>query len=103
MGEMKTNVTVVILAAGLGTRMLSKKAKVLHEAGGDTLLNHIISAALHVAPAERIVAVIGHQAAEVRTSVTEPGIRFAEQTEQHGTGHAVLCARARLKPQAGCC
>ena len=83
----------MILAAGLGTRMRSKKAKVLHHAGGDTLLNQIIRAALHVAPAERIVAVVGHQAEPVRHSVHAPGIRFAEQTEQKGTGHAVLCAR----------
>jgi len=98
---MKTNVTVVILAAGLGTRMLSKKAKVLHEAGGNTLLNHIIRAALHVAPAGRIVAVVGHQAEQVRASVTEPGIRFADQTEQHGTGHAVLCARGEAEAASG--
>jgi bifunctional UDP-N-acetylglucosamine pyrophosphorylase/glucosamine-1-phosphate N-acetyltransferase len=98
---MKTNVTVVILAAGLGTRMLSKKAKVLHEAGGDTLLNHIIRAALHVAPAERIVAVVGHQAGQVRASVTEPGIRFADQVEQHGTGHAVQCARGEAETAGG--
>jgi bifunctional UDP-N-acetylglucosamine pyrophosphorylase/glucosamine-1-phosphate N-acetyltransferase len=91
---MENNVTVVILAAGLGTRMKSNKAKVLHEAGGDTLLNQIIRAALHVAPAERIVAVVGHQTDQVRASVTQPGIRFAEQKEQKGTGHAVLCARA---------
>ncbi len=98
---MKTNVTVVILAAGLGTRMLSKKAKVLHEAGGDTLLNHIIRAALHVAPPERIVAVVGHQAAEVRASVTEPAVRFAEQASQLGTGHAVLCARGEAETPSG--
>jgi bifunctional UDP-N-acetylglucosamine pyrophosphorylase/glucosamine-1-phosphate N-acetyltransferase len=98
---MKTNVTVVILAAGLGTRMMSKKAKVLHEAGGDTLLNHIVRAALRVAPAESIVAVVGHQAADVRRSVTEPGIRFAEQAEQQGTGHAVLCARAEAQTAGG--
>ena len=66
---MKQNVTVVILAAGLGTRMKSKKAKVLHEAGGDTLLNHVIRAALPLAPPEKIIAVIGHQADEVRASV----------------------------------
>ena len=90
---MNTDVTVVILAAGLGTRMKSKKAKVLHEAGGDTLLNHMIRAALRVAPADRIVAVVGHQAEQVRESVQVPGIRFAEQAEQRGTGHAVLCAR----------
>lgn len=98
---MRTNVTVVILAAGLGTRMRSKRAKVLHEAGGDTLLNHIIRAALHVAPAERIVAVVGHQAAEVQASVSEPGIRFAQQREQKGTGHAVLCARAEAEEDSG--
>ena len=73
---MKSNVTVVILAAGLGTRMKSNKAKVLHEAAGDTLLNHIIRAALAVAPAERIIAVVGHQAQRVRESVPFPGIQF---------------------------
>jgi bifunctional UDP-N-acetylglucosamine pyrophosphorylase / glucosamine-1-phosphate N-acetyltransferase len=98
---MKTNVTVVILAAGLGTRMRSKKAKVLHEAGGDTLLNHIIRAALQVTAAQRIVAVVGHQAEQVRDSVTEPGIRFAEQKEQQGTGHAVLCARGEAEAESG--
>ncbi len=98
---MKTNVTVVILAAGLGTRMKSKKAKVLHEAGGDTLLNHIIRAALQVAKPEHIVAVVGHQAERVRESVHAHGIRFAEQTEQKGTGHAVLCARAQAEQDSG--
>ena len=98
---MKQPVTVVILAAGLGTRMKSSKAKVLHQAGGDTLLNHIIRAALHVAPAERIVTVVGHQAAQVRDSVTVPGIRFAEQSEQKGTGHAVLCAREAIGDAGG--
>jgi bifunctional UDP-N-acetylglucosamine pyrophosphorylase/glucosamine-1-phosphate N-acetyltransferase len=98
---MKNNVTVVILAAGLGTRMRSKKAKVLHEAGGDTLLNHIIRAVLQVAPADRIVAVVGHQAEQVRASVTEAGIRFAEQKEQKGTGHAVLCARSEAESDSG--
>ena len=98
---MKSNITVVILAAGLGTRMKSKKAKVLHEAGGDTLLNHIIRAALEVAPAEQIVAVIGHQAQRVRESVKVAGIQFAEQTEQKGTGHAVMCARTLVDQNSG--
>ncbi|HZQ55002.1 MAG TPA: bifunctional UDP-N-acetylglucosamine diphosphorylase/glucosamine-1-phosphate N-acetyltransferase GlmU [Bryobacteraceae bacterium] len=98
---MNKNVTVVILAAGLGTRMKSKRAKVLHEAGGDTLLNHVIRAALQVAPAERIVAVVGYQAEEVRKSVRFSGVRFAEQAEQKGTGHAVLCARSSVETQQG--
>jgi bifunctional UDP-N-acetylglucosamine pyrophosphorylase/glucosamine-1-phosphate N-acetyltransferase len=98
---MTENVRVVILAAGLGTRMRSNKAKVLHEAGGDTLLNHVIRAALHVASAENIVAVIGHQAEQVRESVKIQGIRFAEQKEQKGTGHAVLCARGEIGAEEG--
>jgi bifunctional N-acetylglucosamine-1-phosphate-uridyltransferase/glucosamine-1-phosphate-acetyltransferase GlmU-like protein len=52
---------------------------------GDTLLNQIIRGALHVAPAKRI-AVVGLQADKARASVTEPGIRFAEEKEQKGTG-----------------
>lgn len=98
---MKPNVSVVILAAGLGTRMKSRKAKVLHEAGGDTLLNHVIRAALHVAPANKIVAVIGHQAEQVRASVPTSDIRFAEQTEQKGSGHAVLCAAGEVPSKDG--
>ncbi|HEY3937111.1 MAG TPA: bifunctional UDP-N-acetylglucosamine diphosphorylase/glucosamine-1-phosphate N-acetyltransferase GlmU [Bryobacteraceae bacterium] len=98
---MNKDVTVVILAAGLGTRMKSKKAKVLHEAGGDTLLNHILRAVLQIAPAERIVVVTGHQSQQVRESVQVPGIQFAEQTEQRGTGHAVLCAREAAASQSG--
>jgi bifunctional UDP-N-acetylglucosamine pyrophosphorylase/glucosamine-1-phosphate N-acetyltransferase len=88
-----SDITVVILAAGLGTRMKSRKAKVLHEAGGDTLLNHVLRAAMHVAAPEQIFVVIGHQAEQVKASVTAPGVRFAEQPEQRGTGHALLCAR----------
>jgi bifunctional UDP-N-acetylglucosamine pyrophosphorylase / glucosamine-1-phosphate N-acetyltransferase len=90
---MKQNVTVIILAAGQGTRMKSKKAKVLHEAGGDTLLNHVIRASLPLAPTGKIVAVTGYQAEQVRASVKTPGVRFALQEEQKGTGHAVACAR----------
>ena len=101
MNQSKTNVTVVILAAGLGTRMKSEKAKVLHEAGGETLLNHVIRAALHVAVPEQIIAVVGYQADRVKASVTVPGIRFAEQTEQKGTGHAVLCARSHVSSEDG--
>lgn len=98
---MRENVSVAVLAAGLGTRMRSKKAKVLHAAGGDTLLNHVIRASLHVAPAERIVVVIGHQARDVRESVTTAGIQFVEQTEQKGTGHAALCAREAVGSARG--
>ncbi len=98
---MNNNVTVVILAAGLGTRMKSDKAKVLHQAGGDTLLNQVIRAALQVAAPEQIIAVVGHQAERVKKSVNIPGIRFAVQAEQKGTGHAVLCARSCVSSETG--
>ena len=98
---MTQDVTVVILAAGLGTRMRSNKAKVLHEAGGDTLLNNVIRAASRIAMPERIVVVVGHQAAQVRASVKATGVRFAEQAEQKGTGHAVLCARQAVTSEQG--
>ena len=87
---------VAILAAGLGTRMKSSRAKVLHEAGGETLLNSVIRAALHVTTPEKIVAIVGYQADTVKASVRTPGIRFAIQAEQKGTGHALLCARPLL-------
>jgi bifunctional UDP-N-acetylglucosamine pyrophosphorylase/glucosamine-1-phosphate N-acetyltransferase len=96
---MKQDLNVIILAAGQGTRMKSGKAKVLHEAGGDTLLNHVIRQALTITDSSHIVAVIGHQADRVRESVTAP-IRFALQPERKGTGHAVLCAQPFVDPAA---
>ena len=89
-------VTIVILAAGLGTRMKSRQAKVLHRAGGKTLLQHVVDTALSLAPPERIFAVVGHQADQVRQSVATSGIGFIEQTEQKGTGHAVMIGRDSL-------
>jgi len=90
------NTTVVILAAGLGTRMRSKQAKVLHRAGGLALVEHVVQAARAVAPAERIVVVIGHQAEAVENILKPWGVGFARQVEQKGTGHALKCARKEL-------
>ena len=87
------NTSVVILAAGLGTRMKSKRAKVLHRAAGLTLIEHVVDAALSLAPAASIVAVTGHQAAEVESILAPLGLKFARQLEQKGTGHALECAR----------
>src|SRR5689334_15071738 len=98
---MNDKVTVVIMAAGLGTRMRSNKAKVLHEAGGDTLLNHVIRTARQVAPPERIIVVVGHQADMVKASVSVPGVRFAEQRQQKGTGDAVRCAQSAVSVPEG--
>ena len=56
MSDGSKNMTVVILAAGLGTRMRSKRAKVLHRAGGLTLVEHVVAAAGAVAPAGGVPA-----------------------------------------------
>jgi bifunctional UDP-N-acetylglucosamine pyrophosphorylase/glucosamine-1-phosphate N-acetyltransferase len=93
---MQIPLTVVILAAGLGTRMKSRQAKVLHRAGGKALVEHVVDTALQLAPAERIFVVVGHQAEEVRRAVTTPGIGFIEQKEQKGTGHAVAIGRPEM-------
>jgi bifunctional UDP-N-acetylglucosamine pyrophosphorylase/glucosamine-1-phosphate N-acetyltransferase len=93
---MQIPVTVVILAAGLGTRMKSRQAKVLHRAGGKSLVENVVDTALQLAPAERIFVVVGHQAEDVRKTVATPGIGFIEQKEQNGTGHAVAIGRPVL-------
>jgi bifunctional UDP-N-acetylglucosamine pyrophosphorylase / glucosamine-1-phosphate N-acetyltransferase len=93
---MNSPVTIVILAAGLGTRMRSKQAKVLHQAGGKPLVGHVIDTALQLTPAERIFVVVGHQAEQVQQAVATPGIGFIRQTEQKGTGHAVMVGRDQL-------
>ena len=80
---------IVILAAGKGTRLNSKRAKVLHEIGGKPLLRHVVDAALAVAAAEDICVVVGHQAPQVEASLAGLGVRFVQQREQRGTGHAV--------------
>jgi bifunctional UDP-N-acetylglucosamine pyrophosphorylase/glucosamine-1-phosphate N-acetyltransferase len=87
----------VILAAGLGTRMKSRKAKVLHRAGGKALVEHVVETAAALTTPERIFVVVGHQADEVRRAVTTPGVSFIEQKEQKGTGHAVISGRAALE------
>jgi bifunctional UDP-N-acetylglucosamine pyrophosphorylase/glucosamine-1-phosphate N-acetyltransferase len=93
---MQPRLTVVILAAGLGTRMKSRKAKVLHRAGGKALVEHVVETALALTTPERVFVVVGHQADEVRRAVKSPGIGFIEQKEQMGTGHAVLSGRDAL-------
>jgi len=87
------DVSVIILAAGYGTRMKSKLAKVLHGVGGAPLIEHVIRAAMEIAPPERITAVVGHQGDKVREAMGHLGIHFQTQEERLGTGHAVLVCR----------
>jgi bifunctional UDP-N-acetylglucosamine pyrophosphorylase/glucosamine-1-phosphate N-acetyltransferase len=90
---------VLVMAAGLGTRMKSKRAKVLHELGGRPLITHVVHAAQSLEP-EKIVVVVGHQAEDVEKATrAEVGDRasFVLQAEQRGTGHAMECARPLLE------
>src|SRR5437870_11702076 len=86
---------VVILAAGEGTRLTSSLAKVLRRAGGRTLIGHVVRACLPLKP-RGIVAVVGHQAAEVSAILKPLGVRMIVQEPQRGTGHAMLVARRAL-------
>lgn len=90
---------VLILAAGLGTRMKSKRAKVLHELGGSPLIAYVCRTAKMLGP-DKIFVVVGHQADEVARAVeAEVGslAEFVTQAEQRGTADAVLAAREQLE------
>ena len=90
------SIGVVILAAGQGTRMKSAQPKVLHQIADKPLLGHVIDCA-RVLSAEEIVVVYGHGGEQVRAAFTEqPDLRWAEQAEQLGTGHAVQQAMPAL-------
>src|SRR5689334_14470402 len=96
----RTPLAAIVLAAGKGTRMKSRRAKVLHEVCGRPLAYYPVKRALEVG-AEMVVVVVGHQAAEVEAALLAhlPGapLRFAHQKEQLGTAHAVLSARSALR------
>jgi bifunctional UDP-N-acetylglucosamine pyrophosphorylase / glucosamine-1-phosphate N-acetyltransferase len=89
------DLATVILAAGKGTRLKSSLAKVLHRAGGRTLVEHVVRACAPLG-ARQMVIVVGHQAEQV-TPVVEPlGAETVLQQPQHGTGHAMQVARRAL-------
>jgi bifunctional UDP-N-acetylglucosamine pyrophosphorylase / glucosamine-1-phosphate N-acetyltransferase len=87
---------VVIMAAGKGTRLRSRRPKVLHEVGGKPLLSHVIATAGRLAENNDIYTIIGHEAERVRGAMAATGVQFIEQKEQRGTGHAIQCAREAI-------
>lgn len=91
-----TGFAIAIMAAGKGTRLKSKRPKVLHEIGGQALLLHVIDAAKTVVPAEHIYCIIGHEADRVRAAVALTGVQFVLQAEQRGTGHALQQVKAHF-------
>lgn len=93
------DLVTVILAAGKGTRMKSKLPKVLHKAGGKSMVQHVIDAA-KAAGAKRNIVVTGFGGDMVRAAIGEQA-EFVEQKEQLGTGHAVLQTAELLKDENG--
>ncbi len=86
------NIAIIILAAGLGTRMKSDMAKVLHPILGVPMISHVLETASQVADRD-IIVVVGHQADRVKNACQKfRSVSFARQSEQKGTGHAVICA-----------
>jgi bifunctional UDP-N-acetylglucosamine pyrophosphorylase/glucosamine-1-phosphate N-acetyltransferase len=94
--ESNMKLAVVIMAAGKGTRLKSQRPKVLHEIGGKPLVAHVIAAASRIVAPSEIFVVVGHQAERVKAAVAASGVRFVEQTDQRGTGHAIQCARQAI-------
>jgi bifunctional UDP-N-acetylglucosamine pyrophosphorylase/glucosamine-1-phosphate N-acetyltransferase len=88
------DINILIMAAGLGTRMKSNRAKVLHELDGRPLVNHVVEAALALDP-KSVCVIVGHQADDVKAAVTAefPATEFVIQLKQLGTGDAVSAAR----------
>ena len=80
---------IAIMAAGKGTRLKSRRPKVLHQIAGQPLLLHVIAAAKQVVPPESIYVIVGHEADLVRATAEPTGVHFVLQAEQRGTGHAI--------------
>lgn len=89
------DLAIVILAAGKGTRLKSSLAKVLHRAGGRTLVEQIVRACEPL-KARGTVVVVGHQAEQVSAVVEPLGAVTVLQQPQHGTGHAMQVAKRAL-------
>lgn len=93
---------VIVLAAGEGTRMKSKKPKVLHELCGLAMLDHMLAAARGLEP-ERLILVVGHAREQVERHVaaSAPDAEIVVQEERRGTGHAVRTVLEKTGPIEG--
>lgn len=92
---MKTPLSIIILAAGKGTRMKSDKAKVLHPVFDKPMVQHVLTATEPLNSPNRI-AIIGHQRQVVMDALAKEECSFAIQEQQLGTAHAVLIAKDKI-------
>jgi bifunctional UDP-N-acetylglucosamine pyrophosphorylase/glucosamine-1-phosphate N-acetyltransferase len=96
-----TSPIAIVLAAGKGTRMKSDLPKVLVEVCGRPMIEYVLDS-LAAAGVERTIVVVGYREELVRTALaSRSGVEFATQTEQNGTGHAVMMCREQLQGHTG--
>ncbi len=92
-----SELAAIVLAAGKSTRMKSELPKVLHEVCGQPMLAYVLNAC-RLAGVDRPIVVIGYGKDEVmRRFAAETDLIWVDQTEQKGTGHAVLCCREAIE------
>ncbi len=89
--------SIVILAAGQGTRMKSARPKVLHQLAGKPLLQHVVDSGRALEP-EQIIVVVGYGADQVQSAMQDQGLYFVVQREQLGTGHALQQCLEHINP-----
>src|SRR5438874_1215381 len=95
------SLTAIILAAGKSTRMKTRRPKPLHEICGRAMLHYILRAC-YAAGCDRILLVVGNGKEEIAAALGEDNrIRFIEQTEQLGTGHAARVCESELRKLHG--
>ena len=80
--------SIIILAAGQGTRMKSKRPKVVHPVAGRPMLQHVVDTSLLLEP-DQVLVVVGYESGQIRESMKGQGLGFVEQAQQLGTGHAL--------------
>jgi bifunctional UDP-N-acetylglucosamine pyrophosphorylase / glucosamine-1-phosphate N-acetyltransferase len=89
--------SIIILAAGKGTRMNSSKPKVIHHLAGKPMLQHVVDTSRQLEP-DQIIVVVGHESEQVISTLQDENIIWVEQTQQLGTGHAVIQCNEYVHP-----
>ncbi len=94
------DLAAIILAAGKGTRMKSDLPKVFHEILGEPMLSYVIKTVSKLKPA-KVLVVVGHQRHLIMDYYKDWPVEFVVQSEQLGTGHAVMMAEPKLREFSG--
>jgi bifunctional UDP-N-acetylglucosamine pyrophosphorylase/glucosamine-1-phosphate N-acetyltransferase len=94
------DITALVLAAGLGTRMKSPLAKVLHEVQSKPMILHVMDTIKDLG-LEQTYVIVGHQREKVEELISRYRAECIVQEQQLGTGHAVLCAEKKLRSKRG--